>query len=72
MTVKFKKWAQRKNHYEDLIDITSQPYPALTNKEVEKEIDSLLKNSWISRRVEAKLLDLKQEMDKDRRFYHKK
>lgn len=63
MTVRFKKWADRKNYYEQLIDITSEQYPELTNKEVYQEIGRLLSNAWISRRVEAKLYELRHTMD---------
>lgn len=68
MTVKFKKWDNRKSYYDDLMDITSEAYPELTNKEVEEEIDRLLKNAWISRRVEVKLLELRQKMDRSKPF----
>ena len=66
MTVRFKKWSDRKDYFKNLRDITSEQYPELTNREVSEEVKSLLENAWISRRVEAKLIDLKGNMDKDK------
>lgn len=70
MTVSFKKWPDRKDYFKRLRDITSEHYPELTNREVSEEVTNLLKNAWISRRVEAKLADLKVNMDKDESLKH--
>lgn len=66
MTIRIRKWPKAQDYYKKLIDITSEPYPAMSNREVSKEISKLLKNNWLSHRVEAKLIELKETMNEDK------
>lgn len=57
------KASKRKDYCKVLSDIVNEQYENLTDDQTYDEVLNILKNNWLSGRVEMKLLALKAEME---------